>query len=134
MNTKVTRIEKDTKKNNASSSALSKLFWVLGLISVAIVVWWNDFFSDKPIVRILGIAVFAILAIIFCLLTKQGKTFRQFAQEAKIELYKVVWPTRKETINTTLMVAALTIVVGLCLWGVDYLFMKIVGLLTGASF
>lgn len=132
MNTKVNRIEKETKQK--SSSLASKLFWVLAIVCVAVIIWGNDYFVDKPIIRILGIAVFAILAVVFCLLTQQGKKFIQFAQEAKIELYKVVWPTRKETINTTLLVAVLTIVVGLCLWGIDTLFMKIIGWLTGASF
>lgn len=133
MNTKVNRIEKGAR-NNSSSSVLSKLFWLLAVVCVAIIIWVHNYFAAKPIIHVLGIAVFAILAIVFCLLTKQGKLFRQFAQEAKIELYKVVWPTRKETINTTLLVAVLTIVAGLCLWGMDTLFMKIIGLLTGANF
>lgn len=132
MNTKINKIEKGKEKTE--NKMKSHFLWLLAIISLAIAILGNDFFAEKPIIRILGVAVFIILAVVFALLTNQGKKFRTFAQEAKIEMYKVVWPTRKETINTTLLVLALTVIVGLFLWGIDYLFMKIIGLLTGASF
>nr|WP_281271081.1 preprotein translocase subunit SecE [Orbus hercynius] len=54
--------------------------------------------------------------------TNKGKSFITFAKESRMEVRKVVWPTRKETIQTTLLIAVITIVVGLCLWGLDTFF------------
>jgi preprotein translocase subunit SecE len=46
----------------------------------------------------------------------------QFLREAKAELLKVNWPSRQQTINYTLMVIAISIVVALFLGGLDYFF------------
>ena len=46
-----------------------------------------------------------------------GKWFR----EMKVELKKVQWPTRKQTINNTLIVIACVIVVGVFIWIFDYI-------------
>lgn len=46
----------------------------------------------------------------------------QFFQEAKAELMKVNWPTKKQTINYTGLVVAVSIAVALFLGGLDYLF------------
>jgi preprotein translocase subunit SecE len=46
----------------------------------------------------------------------------QFVKEAKAELLKVNWPSRQQTINYTLMVIAISIVVALFLGGLDYFF------------
>ena len=43
----------------------------------------------------------------------------EFAKEAKIELRKVVWPTRQETIQTTSIVMVMVAVTGFILWGID---------------
>jgi preprotein translocase subunit SecE len=46
----------------------------------------------------------------------------QFFQEAKVELMNVNWPTKKQTINYTLLVVAVSIVVALFLGGLDSVF------------
>ena len=46
-----------------------------------------------------------------------GKWFK----EMKVELKKVQWPTRKQTVNNTLIVIACVIVVGIFIWIFDYL-------------
>nr|WP_237397867.1 MULTISPECIES: preprotein translocase subunit SecE [unclassified Gilliamella] len=62
--------------------------------------------------------------------TNTGKSFLLFLQESRKELRKVVWPTRKETTQTTLLIAVITIVAGLVLWGMDSLFRSVVFYLT----
>ena len=42
-----------------------------------------------------------------------------FAKEAKLELQKVVWPTRQETIQTTSIVMVMVAITGFVLWGID---------------
>src|ERR1700704_2256866 len=51
--------------------------------------------------------------------SQQGKEFYQFAQESIAETKKVVWPTRKETLQTTGVVFAFVVVMALFLWMVD---------------
>lgn len=46
-----------------------------------------------------------------------GKWFR----EMKVELKKVQWPTKKQTINNTVVVIVCCIVVGICIWAFDWL-------------
>ncbi|WP_428086134.1 preprotein translocase subunit SecE [Candidatus Thioglobus sp.] len=62
--------------------------------------------------------------------TSQGKRLNVFIKETKIELRKVVWPTRPETFKTTGMIMVAVIVVAIFLWIVDTLFSWMVQLLT----
>jgi preprotein translocase subunit SecE len=55
----------------------------------------------------------------------------QFFGESRAELRKVVWPTREETMQTTLVVAVMVIVLSLVLWGMDGLLVWLIGWLTG---
>ena len=52
-------------------------------------------------------------------LSAPGKEFQVFAQESVAETKKVVWPTRKETLQTTGVVFAFMVVMALFLWIVD---------------
>lgn len=77
-----------------------------------------------------GLVIIAI-ALLIALRTSAGHQVWIFAKGARIELRKVVWPTRQETIQTTLVVVAMVVFAALILWGVDTLFFWLVGWLTG---
>lgn len=62
--------------------------------------------------------------------TAYGKQVLEFAKEAKIELQKVVWPTRQETVQTTSIVMIMVAVTGFILWGIDSGMMWIIAKLT----
>lgn len=64
-------------------------------------------------------------------LTETGQRAKRFLSEMRKELRLVVWPTRKETLQTTLMIIAVVIVMGFFLWLVDRFFLWAVELLTG---
>jgi len=79
------------------------------------------YFGDQSeLVRVLGVLVAAGLAVAVVLQTEQGRNAREFARGSLRELRQVVWPTRKETTQVTLVVIALVIVVALFLWVVDF--------------
>lgn len=63
--------------------------------------------------------------------TYQGKQALIFMRESRMELRKVFWPTRQETIQTTFVIAIMVIVLALVLWGVDSVLMWVIGWLTG---
>ncbi len=50
-----------------------------------------------------------------------------FVKEAVDELKKVVWPTRQEVMRLTLVVITVSLIVGLFLGGLDFVFVKIIG-------
>ncbi len=63
--------------------------------------------------------------------TQKGKWVIEFFRDSRMELRKVVWPTREETMQTTLVVAAMVIVLALILWGMDGVLVWLIGWLTG---
>jgi len=54
------------------------------------------------------------------------KEFGEFFEESKVEIKKVVWPTRKETISTCVAVLVVSVVIALYLGVVDLTLSKIV--------
>ena len=63
--------------------------------------------------------------------TDQGKRFFIFTQESISETKKVVWPTRKETLQTTGVVFAFVVIMAVFLWVVDASLLWIVKRLIG---
>jgi preprotein translocase subunit SecE len=92
----------------------------------------NYYFSHQPWpLRLLGWLFLLAVASAIALQTYQGKQALTFARESRMELRKVVWPTYQETVQTTLFVAAMVLVLGLILWGIDSILMWLIGWLTG---
>lgn len=58
--------------------------------------------------------------------------FREFFEQSQVEIKKVVWPSRKETMATSIAVVVVVIVMGLYLFGIDALFSKIVQVILSA--
>jgi len=76
--------------------------------------------SEMPVVvRVISVLLGLIAAVGVAWLTEPGKRFFVFSQEAITEARKVVWPTRKETMQMTGVVAVFVVVMALFLWLVD---------------
>lgn len=78
----------------------------------------------------IGIVVLAV-ALGVAYTTAQGQTAWAFIKSSRTELRKVVWPTRQETVQTALIVFAMVAVTAVILWGIDSLFMWLIGMITG---
>lgn len=78
------------------------------------------YFADSPAIARVGSVLggFAAAAVVFWM-TVPGKQFYAYAQESVAETKKVVWPTRKETLQTTGIVFVFVLVMALFLWAVD---------------
>jgi preprotein translocase subunit SecE len=78
------------------------------------------YLSDKPMIARVG-AVLAgmVAAALLFLMTEWGRQFKTYAQESVEETRKVVWPTRKETLQTTAIVFVFVVIMALFLWLVD---------------
>jgi len=73
-------------------------------------------------VRIVALVVLAVGALAITLTTAQGQSFIKLLREAQVEARRIVWPTKDETMQTTMIVCAVVVVMSLLLWGVDTLF------------
>jgi len=95
----------------------------VSLVLVVIGVAGFYYFSDTPgftlLYRVLGLVAIILIAVGIMMTTSIGKNIWLFTLEAKQEVRKVVWPTREETIRTTLLVFGMVFIVGLILWFLD---------------
>ncbi len=78
------------------------------------------YLSDSAmVIRVISVLAGIVLAAVVVWFTTQGKQFYAFSRESSEETRKVVWPTRKETIQTTGIVFGFVLVMALFLWMVD---------------
>ncbi|HIG07929.1 MAG: preprotein translocase subunit SecE [Methylococcales bacterium] len=90
------------------------------------------YFSEFPLLyRVLGLVAVILVAMLIALTSATGRDFSAFVREARQEVRKVVWPSRQETVQTTLTVFAMVFVVGLILWLFDMFLFWGVQVLTG---
>jgi len=85
----------------------------------------------STLLRVLGLLVVAGIAVFIALQSVPGRRIWDFAVSARTEVRKVVWPSRQETIQTTLIVFAMVLVVGIVLWLFDMVLMAVVRSVTG---
>lgn len=118
----------------SSSSSMDGLKWAVTIILLIAIIVGNYMYGESVhiVARVLVLLVMAALAIFSASLTEKGKTFVEFAKDSRLEVRKVVWPTRQETVQTTLIILAVSTIVGLVLWGLDGIFVRIVAFITTA--
>ena len=81
--------------------------------------------------RIIGLLVAAGVALFIIGQTVKGQEAFGFIRESRNEVRKVVWPTRKETVQTTGIVFVVVVLVGLFLWALDSMLGWMVGKFLG---
>jgi preprotein translocase subunit SecE len=82
-------------------------------------------------IRLAGWIVLSIVIILVALQTAKGKMFQAFSKDARMELRKVTWPTRQETIQFTIGVVVMVMIMALALWLIDSALLWIVKWFTG---
>ena len=75
--------------------------------------------ANSIVLRLLAVVAGIVAGIVAAWTTASGQQFLAFAREALVEVRKVVWPTRKETIQTTAAVFAFVVVMAVFLWVSD---------------
>ena len=113
-------------------SPLDIIKWVFVAALVLIAVIGNSMFSDESLLyRVIAVLALACVAVGVTLTTEHGRQFSQFVKLSWSEVKKVVWPTREETRQTTIIVVVAVLIVGIILYLMDTLFGWLVKLLIG---
>lgn len=121
----------NTKEEN-SSTRLDSLKWavVVALVSVGVV--GNNLYADESLLyRVLALLALGGVAVAIAMQTGPGTSLWRLIKDSRTEIRKVVWPTRQETNQTTLIVVAVVLVMALVLWGLDSLLGWLVSLIIG---
>jgi preprotein translocase subunit SecE len=97
-----------------------KIKLALGVVLAGAGIWAYYYLAESALVlRILALLAGFAAGIAVAWFSAPGREFGVFAGEAVAEVKKVVWPTRKETIQTTAAVFAFVVVMALFLWITD---------------
>jgi preprotein translocase subunit SecE len=120
-----TKVEEQATFVDTVKLALAVLILLAGLFS------YYYFASSAVLLRAFGVivAVAAGLGVVFT--SFQGQLLWKFIQGARVELRKVVWPTREETIQTTLVVLVFALIGGVFFWLLDLVLLFATSRITG---
>jgi len=109
-----------------------KIKLLMALLLVASGIAGYYFLHDSAaVLRLLSVLVGILLGAGVASMSEPGRRFINFARDSVAEAKRVVWPTRKETIQTTGVVILFAITMALFLWLVDASLMMMVNKLMG---
>ena len=112
--------------NKEISSTLDTLKMALAVAILLSSVFSFYYFAELSVlIRVLAVIFSVILSLIIFFSTQRGIIFWDFLQGSRVEMRKVVWPTKQETIQTTLTVFVFVLVLGIFFWLLDFLLLYI---------
>lgn len=119
-------------KTEENGSSFDGLKWVVVAVLVVAGVVGNVYYDDQSLLyRVLALLALAAVAVAIALQTERGAAFWKLVKDARAEIRKVVWPTRQESTQTTLIVLAVVVVMAFILWlldlGLGWLASQIIG-------
>ena len=120
-----TKVEEQPTVVDTAKLALAIVVVLAGLVG------YYYLASSSGLLR--AVVVLAALAIgaVVALTSLQGRMFWKFVQGARVELNKVVWPTREETVQTTLVVLLVALIGGVFFWLLDLFLLWLTTRITG---
>ena len=119
-------------KQQETGTALNKLKWFFLFALFVLALFANTHFANlNNALRLVAWLLLSVLLFAVFVWTTQGKAFLNFAKAARNELLKVVWPTRQETIQSSVAVVVLVAILALLLWLMDSLWFWLITLITG---
>jgi len=114
------------------SGSLDTLKWGLTFLLLIGAIVGNYYYGEiSVLVRAIAVVIAIVVAGLIAMQTEKGRVAVAFAKESRMEVRKVVWPTRQEAVQTTGIVIAATIFMAFVMWGLDSFLFWIVGFVTG---
>jgi len=119
---------------NTETSPGSALDTVKLALTAAILVagiWGFYEYEDNLLISVSVILAAVAVATVVFMQTERGRILWKFIQGSRVEIRKVIWPTRTEAMQTTLTVFVFVLILGIFFWGLDMFLLWITRLLTG---
>ena len=120
-----TKVEEQPTIVDTAKLALAVVVVLAGLAG------YYYFADSSALLRALGILAALAIGAVVALTSLQGRTLWKFIQGARVELNKVVWPTREEAIQTTLVVLVVALFGGVFFWLLDLFLLWLTTRITG---
>jgi preprotein translocase subunit SecE len=122
-------------QNNEQAAGSARDTALLGLAMVLLVGGLAAFYTVaaplNPAIKALVLLGSIAAALLVAYQTAMGRSLWGYIVGSRIELRKVVWPSKQESVQATLMIAVVVLIMALLLWGLDSLLFWAVQLLTG---
>jgi preprotein translocase subunit SecE len=110
--------------SDSASSPLDTAILVLAVLILAASIFGFYYVQGQvnDLVRVVGVLVGAVIAVAVGSQTAIGRLLWAYIKGSRTELRKVVWPTRRNTVQTTLVVIIIVLIIAVFLWGLDTMF------------
>ncbi len=108
--------------NLKSGSDQWKTILAIAIVIVALALYYVNPLNFNTLTKVLITLLWFVIAGAVFIKSTQGDRFLHFLRETRIELRKVVWPTREETAKTTGIIMIAVVVVAIFLWIIDAFF------------
>ena len=102
----------------------SVLILLVGIVSYYYLVQVSILF------RVLMVLASVVVSLVIFFQTQRGKTLWEFFQGSRVEIKKVIWPTKQETFQTTLTVFVFVLIMGIFFWLLDFLLLFLTNAIT----
>ena len=108
--------------NLKSGSDQWKTILAIAIVIAALALYYVNPLNFNTLTKVLITLLWFVIAGAVFIKSTQGDRFLYFLRETRIELRKVVWPTREETAKTTGIIMIAVVVVAIFLWIIDAFF------------
>ncbi len=103
------------------------------MVLIASIAGYYYFTAYTDVIRVLGMLAGVVVAALIAFQSALGKTAWSYVQGSRTELRRMVWPTRRETMQTTLLVVVFVLILAAFIWALDIVLGYAVTLLTGRA-
>ncbi len=108
------------KQPGNETSLFDRVKWFTAVAIVIAGIAGNWWFDAVPVyIRALALVGMGVVAGFILFQTERGRNLWVLMRDARSEVRRVIWPTRQETLQTTVIVVILILVFALILWGLD---------------
>ena len=118
-------------KTSEAKQKLDWLRWLAMAVLFCFGIFMSAYFPQNHPLVLGGWLFLAVVLLFLAYHTRPGQLLLKFGRESSVEMRKVVWPTRKETLQITRMVIIMVVVIAIILWGVDFCSSWVIGWITG---
>ena len=104
-------------------SSLLDTVKLLGSVLILLVGIFSYYYLNQISIlsRVLMVLASVVVSLIIFFQTQRGNVLWEFFQGSRVEIKKVIWPTKQETFQTTLTVFVFVLIMGIFFWLLDFL-------------